>query len=354
MVPSKAFRTENLEVADLRFVDFDARFEFVDWSPDGAHILAAVADPEQSRWHWRMPASGLFLRDLWIMRTDGTEQQQVANWVGSATWSPSGKHVAYSVPAKDEGIEGEICIIEVDSLKSWKVTDSDFIGVPDVYWLPNGDLTFVKGGHIFAVQLDGKGIHQLNDIYVAPITPEQPVPGVYEISPDGRKIAWIPGKSPTELWIADLDGSQSKMVTDNCYRAAGPQGIMWSPDSQQLAFTVFNGHGSLGGDLWVVSADGSDPYSVATTNKDWEALALPTWSPDGQAIAFTRGVDSTELSLWMVNRDGSGLCPLAEERTGTVLFPQWSPTGTQIAYTRDRWEPSGRPNAVIITLKQKP
>ncbi|RLB33280.1 MAG: hypothetical protein DRH12_18570 [Deltaproteobacteria bacterium] len=351
MVPPKAFRAEDLEVADVRFVDFDARFEFVGWSPDGTHILIELADPAQSKWHWRKPGSGLFLHDLWTMKADGTERRKVADWVGCETWSPDGKYIAYSVPAKDEGIEGGIYVADVETLKSWKVADSDFTGVLDMYWLPSGELTFLKGGHIFAVQSDGTETRQLNDIYITPITTEQPVPGIYELSPDGRKIAWVPGESAKELWIANLDGSQATMVTDNCYRAAGPQGIAWSPNSRYLAFTLFGRYEPISGDLWVVNADGSDPHPIVVAEREWDELIAPTWSPDSQAIAFVRGQES---SLWIVNRDGSGLRPLGESRMGFVLFPHWSPKGTQIGYSRLMWEPSGLPNAAIITLQQKP
>jgi len=355
MAPPKAFRAESLEVADVRFVDFHAHFEFVGWSPDGTHILVEPHDPKHWKLHQRISGKSTLLLGLWMMKTDGTEQRQVAEWAArSVAWSPDGKHIAYSAPAKEEGTEGEVYVADVETFKSRKVADSDFIGWIDIYWLPSGELTFVKGGHVFAVQLDGTGIRQLNDIYIRPETPENLVPGCYEISPNGQKIAWIPGESTRELWIANLDGSQRILASDNSLRTAGARTIAWSPDSRYLAFTVYNSRGPTGGDLWVVNADGSDPHPVATTERPWEALTFPIWSPDGQVIGLTRGASSMEDSLWAVNRDGTNLRPLGSERVGVVSFPYWSPTGTQIAYTRQYWEPSGAPNAAVITLKQKP
>ena len=61
-----------------------------------------------------------------------------------------------------------------------------------------------------------------------------------------------------------------------------------------------------------------------------------------------------DLSLWVVNRDGTALRRLGGKELGVVSTPWWSPTGTQVAYDRQRWEPSGLPNAAIITLKQEP
>ena len=355
MVPPKAFRAENLEVADVRFVDFDARFEFVGWSPDGTHILVRLRDPKHWKLHQRVPGMSSLLLSLWTMKPDGTERRQVAEWAAdSVAWSSDGKYIAYLVPAEDEGTEGEVYVTDVETLKSWKVTNSDFTGSPEIYWLPSGELTFVKGGHIFAVRPDGTGIRQLNDIYIRSETPEQLMSGIYWISPDGRKMAWVPGEKAGELWIANLDGSQPTLVTDKCNETAVPQGIAWSPNSAYLAFTVFGRYTPVSGDLWVVNVDGSDPHPIATAEREWEELITPTWSPDSQVLAFVRGIGGMDTSLWVVNRDGTGLHPLGGERVGVVYFPYWSPTGTQIAYTRHYWEPSGAPNAAIITLQQKP
>lgn len=351
MVPPKAFRAENLEVADVRFVDFDARFEFVGWSPDGTHILVRLRDPKHWKLHQRVPGMSSLLLSLLTMKPDGTERRQVAEWAAdSVAWSPDGKYIAYSVPTKEEGTEGEVYVADVETLKSWKVADSDFTGSPEIYWLPGGELTFVKGGHIFAVQPDGTGIHQLNDIYIAPETPKQLMPGLYNISPDGQRIAWTPG-GKRELWISDLAGLHAKLITDKCY---APTRTAWSPDGKYLAFSADGRYEPVSSDLWIVDADGSDPHPIATAEREWEELITPTWSPDSQALAFVRGIGGMDSSLWVVNRDGSGLRPLGSERVGVVYFPYWSPTGTQIAYTRHYWEPSGAPNAAIITLKQKP
>ena len=351
MAPPKAFRAEYLEVADVRFVDFYAHFEFVGWSPDGTHILVEPHDPEHWKLHQRVPGMNSLLLGLWTMKADGTERRQVAEWAtDSVTWSPDEKYIAYSVPAKEEGTEGEVYVADVETLKSWKVADSDFTPSLDIYWLPNGELTFLKDGHIFAVQADGKSIRQLNDIYIAPNTPKQLAPGLYKISPDGQRIAWTPG-GKRELWISDLAGLHAKLITDKCY---APTRTTWSPDGKYLAFSADGRYGPVSSDLWVADADGSHPHPVATAEREWDFLAQPAWSPDGQVIAFARGAGSMDLSLWVVNRDGTALRRLGGKELGVVSTPWWSPTGTQVAYDRQRWEPSGLPNAAIITLKQEP
>jgi len=63
-------------------------------------------------------------------------------------------------------------------------------------------------------------------------------------------------------------------------------------------------------------------------------LTTPSWSPDGRQLVFT-GYDGGLSDLFIVNRDGSGLRRLTEDKYADFQ-PVWSPDGKTIAFATDR------------------
>ncbi len=85
-----------------------------------------------------------------------------------------------------------------------------------------------------------------------------------EMSPDGRRMAWVfdfevglaanpmlrrlpfmplgPGRGISEVWVSDLDGSHMHPVAtaDTNPRSTGPSQVRWTPDGRRLTF-VYNG-----------------------------------------------------------------------------------------------------------------
>jgi hypothetical protein len=155
--------------------------------------------------------------------------------------------------------------------------------------------------------------------------------------------------------------------------AAEIYGPTWSPNGQQIAFSVYNWRDdeSL---LYLMDADGShltlrangfsvlswlpDGAHVAangpggvyllTAPDDGEAPTLLTgvplnsvWSPDGTRIAFVDGI-----SLWVRNADGSGTATLvtggqAGDSQGYIESLTWSPDGLRLAFVKRTPRTSG-------------
>lgn len=103
-------------------------------------------------------------------------------------------------------------------------------------------------------------------------------------SPDMKHIAFrkIIGDENSEVFVADVDGSNPRNLTNNPFFDGWPA---WSPDSRKIAFASNRrGHGYQ---IFVMDANGSNPRLLANTEGRGTA---PRWSPDGKAIYFTNCV----------------------------------------------------------------
>ncbi len=113
---------------------------------------------------------------------------------------------------------------------------------------------------------------------------------------------------------------------------------IWSPNGSQVAF-VSNFNGSSPGEwnVFVMQAAGvGDEINLATQitrySSGSKAIEDLAWSPDGSRIAYTRGNNSGDDSVWVVNADGTTTFPLEIGGGGAKRHPTWSPDSTKIAY----------------------
>ena len=141
-------------------------------------------------------------------------------------------------------------------------------------------------------------------------------------SPDGTKIAFqgFPAGNPSnlpvnlEVFTMNPDGTGLTNVSNNPGTPNDPattvnensnavdRFAIWSPDSQQIAYSSTRGAtvpGNLNDDVWRANRDGSNPVRL-TTNPDspdpepFTDFDVPlVWSPDGREILFSTSRDST-------------------------------------------------------------
>jgi TolB protein len=83
--------------------------------------------------------------------------------------------------------------------------------------------------------------------------------------------------------------------------------------------------------LYTIDADGANLTRLTTHPQD----QLPAWSPDGQRIAFASDRTSTNMDIFVINTDGTGLTQLTSDQA-MDNFPTWSPDGQYIAFTSNR------------------
>src|SRR5204862_7078577 len=111
------------------------------------------------------------------------------------------------------------------------------------------------------------------------------------VTGDGRYIVFQSDRSgTTQIWRADIDGSNLKPLTTGIQ----PQS---SPDGKWVVYSSFE---SSGYSLWKVSIDGGQP--VLITNKD---AYFPVVSPDGKLIAcYLRDEQTSVLNIALLPLPG--------------------------------------------------
>ena len=106
-----------------------------------------------------------------------------------------------------------------------------------------------------------------------------------EISPDGRRVVYnrnsmdvMKDRKTSRLWVIDADGTNNLPLTG---RDAAESNAVWSPDGSRIAFTSATDNGSEIHVTWLATAK-----TARLTQLDRSPQGL-SFSPDGQQIAFS-------------------------------------------------------------------
>ncbi len=191
----------------------------------------------------------------------------------------------------------------------------------------------------FLVIVVGVSFAVLTTVWVSPV--EATVSGE-----DGR-IAFVSDISGADqIYVVNSDGSGLMQIT-----AFGGEGVdtarissvTWSPDGQQLAFSIYDRNSALPPTIWMIDVDGT---GLTYITDGWG----PSWSPDGRSLAFSlasvgvvNGLDTsviatvdlqtgrqailTDPGTWVaMNFD-----PL---RTTSDGDPAWTSDGNEILFSR--------------------
>jgi eukaryotic-like serine/threonine-protein kinase len=143
--------------------------------------------------------------------------------------------------------------------------------------------------------------------------------GLPQISPDGRRIAYIARAEggPNQLWVRDLDSLTARLLIKETSRNP-----FWSPDSRSIGFWS-------GGKLQKVEAAGGPALTLC----DATSLYGGTWNRD-DVILFSPGYGDP---IQRVSAAGGSATPVTTldqaSGEGAHVFPWFLPDGRHFLYT---------------------
>ena len=245
------------------------------WSPHGSRI---------AYWGTR---GGSGQRDIWTIAADGSEDghdgvpvtnDPALDW--SPAWSPEGRFLYFS---STRGGTLNLWRVAIDERSGRVLEDPEPVTAPTTW---SGFLSFARDG----TRLAFASLDYRSTLFRVPFDAAKGVTGPavpivkgtrpirdHELSPDGEWVAFTSAGPQEDLFVARVDGTQYRRLTDDAFRDRGPS---WAPDGSRLAF-YSDRSGTY--DLWTIHPDGS---ALAPLTQGTGIAGIPIWAPDGKSIAF--------------------------------------------------------------------
>ena len=254
-------------------------------------------------------------------------------WHVCSTWAEAPKTAKIAFTSAGD-VNREIYLMNPDGSEQVNITNHP---ADDLYprWSPTGEqILFVsdrrRGRDLYLMDADGGNVRRIFTNHEYRTRPAW--------SPDGEQIVYerIGEDDERFIYIATINGKHEQKVT----KGVEPS---WSPNTPELVFSrnrrmiLINLHTGI---ETIPRRDG-----IA-----WQRS--PQWSPMGDKLAFSWNLQPVvpppgvlpgerflipdawfdNETIFIVNRDGTGLEQIVDEAGPEAIWPIWSPDGTQLLY----------------------
>jgi TolB protein len=263
------------------------------WSPDGQELIYSMQG------------------SLWRQRIGTAEATQLTSGDGydyQPDWSPDGRHVVYAVYRNDAI---ELWLLDLTNGAAHSILANGAVNV-DPRWSPDGSrLAFVSTSH------EGRW-----HVFVAPME-------------DGRI------GTPVRV-TEDHDSGLPRYYYSVWDHYLSPS---WSPDGRELMIVSNRGRVWGTGGFWRQPAVPETPArEIHYEETTWKAR--PDWSPDGMRVVYSSYLGRQWNQLWLVPAAGGDAFQLTYGDFDTTA-PRWSPDGSRIAFISNQ---EGNTSLWVLTV----
>lgn len=230
-------------------------------------------------------------------RTDAFQNMQLAKLTSSGdvsgfnvAVSPDGKYVAYAVSGENE-----------ESLWIRQVATSTNIRIADPKNVEYTGLTFSTDGSYLYYTIEenrqASNLYQITSLGGPPRKLIEDAKGPISFSREGNVFVFRRWTAPTELMVANADGSAVKKIA-SCAQGDfwGPPA--WSPDRATIVAGVFSTKDSK---ARLVETSLEDGQTKPLSQDVWLTMTALSWLPDGSGLILTGRDPETRLyQIWLI------------------------------------------------------